>query len=524
MTALFCIIYAAHANGTHHKLALDSLRSLRAAKAELWTRLFLKHADQFMHGAKAPDTKFKDFKNHVLHVGDNYWGGAPEQAAAWYEKTVAALKEKRWADAVYAAGVLSHYYTDPIQPFHTGQTEAENSIHRAAEWSISRSYDDLRRLGEQLHPALDVEVAGGRDWLKTMVCQGAEFSHRYYEKLLAHYDIHRGVIDPPSGLDGVARGIVAELLIYAATGFARILDRATEEAAVEPPKVALTTDTLKALIKIPSKMLLKRLSNREDRALVHAMYDELKATGRVEKTLPEDDRMVRDLHAREVLAPLLMDRRRRRVARVAVAPASADDRTRDIVEATPSVPIVIKSLSELGRLNLARSAAVEAAQKTSTGSVPSIPLKPANETPSHQYYLSMTDDLEAAPSIGPRLAERFASLGLSTVQHFLDHDADKLAERLADRRLDSSMLAEWQNQARLVIEVSTLRGTHAQLLTGAGYSTAQDVADAEPGQLCADVLKFAATTDGKRILRDGNPPDIEKIKGWVEAAAQGRAA
>ncbi len=92
---------------------------------------------------------------------DAYWGGAPEKVEAWYGHTVTALREERFADAVYAAGVLSHYYTDPIHPFHTGQTEAENSIHRAVEWSINRSYNALRAIGDQRFPAMTVK---SHDW------------------------------------------------------------------------------------------------------------------------------------------------------------------------------------------------------------------------------------------------------------------------------------------------------------------------------------------------------------------------
>ena len=77
MHLLFRIVYAAHANGTHHKLALDALRFLRAADGEQWQRLFLKNARLYLDGSKAPDTEFKDFKNHVLHVRDGLWGGAP---------------------------------------------------------------------------------------------------------------------------------------------------------------------------------------------------------------------------------------------------------------------------------------------------------------------------------------------------------------------------------------------------------------------------------------------------------------
>ena len=55
-----------------------------------------------------------------------------------------ALQRQDWQTAAYCGGVLSHYVTDPIQPFHTAQSEAENNIHRAAEWSMSKSYDDLK--------------------------------------------------------------------------------------------------------------------------------------------------------------------------------------------------------------------------------------------------------------------------------------------------------------------------------------------------------------------------------------------
>src|SRR3989337_1297364 len=141
MSALFRIVYAAHANGTHHKLALVALNHMVRPDAEAWRRLFLKHVERYLEGSKAPDITFKDFKNHVLHVGEKYWGGAPEKAGEWYGKTVEAMRAGAWSDAAYAGGVLSHYYTDPVHPFHTGQTEAENSMHRACEWSINRSYN-----------------------------------------------------------------------------------------------------------------------------------------------------------------------------------------------------------------------------------------------------------------------------------------------------------------------------------------------------------------------------------------------
>jgi hypothetical protein len=92
------------------------------------------------------------------------------------------------------------------------------------------------------------------------------------------------------------------------------------------------------------------------------------------------------------------------------------------------------------------------------------------------------------------------------------------------RGIDAQVIASWQDQAQLVCTVPGLRGTHAQLLVGAGYATGEAIAGAEAEKLCADVLAFAASTAGQRLLRNGDPPDIEKIKGWLEAAKSVRAA
>ena len=123
-----------------------------------------------MEGSKAPDKEFKDFKNHVLHVGDDFWGGAPEKVESWYKMLVRALEDGTWSEAVWAAGIMSHYYTDPIHPFHTAQSPAENEIHRAVEWSISKSYDDLWRTAARLEaPAIKIGTEpaaikdGGKD-------------------------------------------------------------------------------------------------------------------------------------------------------------------------------------------------------------------------------------------------------------------------------------------------------------------------------------------------------------------------
>jgi len=302
MSMLLKILKSSACRSNHHRLAIDALTQLRGTDGELWRNLFLHHYPDYLEGAKAPDEVFKDFKNHVLHVREGDWGGAPAAAREWYRRTVRALAQQDWKGAVYSAGVMSHYVVDPLQPFHTGQTEEEGIIHRAVEWSLSKSYDELQRILEtDLGGYADVPVPAGNDWLEQMVKTGAKVSNPHYETLIDHYNFEIGAKKPELGCDQEMKDVVAKLIGYATVLLARILEKAFVEAAVVPPKVGLTLDTIVASIKAPIRSVLAALDNEKERDIVRAMYNEFQKTGKVRQTLPEDDRQIRRLHAFEVL-------------------------------------------------------------------------------------------------------------------------------------------------------------------------------------------------------------------------------
>lgn len=301
MNLLFRVLSAGGCRGTHHKLALDALCHLRGPHAQKWRNLFLKHHDVYLEGARVPDTRFKDFRNHVLHVREDFWGGAASTAARWYAQTVEALRNQDWKTAVYCAGVLSHYYTDPFMPFHTAQSEAGNNIRRAAEWSVTRSYDAIRTLLESRPGYPQVDVPEGPDWLQEMVRDGARLSNPYHETLIEHYDFDRGVKDPPAGLDDVSRELLAKVIGHAVVGFARILEKAFDEAGAVPPAVSVTFQGVLAALRAPIRWFANKLADAREKVAVRAMYAELKETGKVEMTLSEEDRTVRELHHREVV-------------------------------------------------------------------------------------------------------------------------------------------------------------------------------------------------------------------------------
>jgi hypothetical protein len=150
--------------------------------------------------------------------------------------------------------------------------------------------------------------------------------------------------------------------------------------------------------------------------------------------------------------------------------------------------------------------------------------EPKEESGSDHFYLTLDHAVADGPSIGPKTAERLLPHGIQTVRDLLKAEPAALSVLVNVRHITPETIAGWQDQARLVCTVPGLRGTHAQLLVGAGYESAEALAAAEPDKLCADVLAFAASAPGQRVLRNGDPPDIERIKSWLEAARGMRAA
>jgi predicted flap endonuclease-1-like 5' DNA nuclease len=136
-----------------------------------------------------------------------------------------------------------------------------------------------------------------------------------------------------------------------------------------------------------------------------------------------------------------------------------------------------------------------------------------------RFFLALEDPIERAPSIGAKTATRLSEGGVVTVRDLLAADPETLAARVRTRHITAQRLRDWQAQARLVCTVPWLRGTHAQLLVGAGYASLDRITAEEPSTICSDILKFATTRDGQSVLRSGPPPDMERILKWVENTA-----
>ena len=306
MSVFFELVLNTVCRSNYHRLAIEALAQLEGADAERWRDLFLQQYEALLEGAKAPDTVFKDFKNHVLHTKDGYWGGAPEAAEEWRKRMVRALKDRDWKYGAYCAGVMSHYVVDPIQPFHTGQTEEEGVIHAAVEWSLSKTYPEMRKiLLADLGGWPNVKLTDDADWLKKGIRAGADLANQHYDLLVQHYNFEIGRKKPEQGVDQEIKDKVAGLIGHAIVLLARVFERCFDEAAVQPPRVNLSVQTLLVGLNVPVATIAKSIENAQERAHVVATYQEFRKTGKVRQTLREDDKEVRALYAHEVLkAPL----------------------------------------------------------------------------------------------------------------------------------------------------------------------------------------------------------------------------
>jgi len=554
MSLLYTVVFATRCRSTHHRLAVDALRHLRSPDAQRWRNLLLHHHDEYLGGAKAPDAVFKDFKNHVLHVRDGDWGGAVEACEEWHRRTVRALAAKDWRQAAWSAGVMSHYYVDPIQPFHTHQTEEEGVIHRAVEWSFAKSYTAFQHILERdLGGYPDIAAPDGEGWLAEMVRAGARASNPHYETVIDHYDLDAGVKEPRAGLDQELRDTIAKLVGHAAVGLARILDRAFEEAAVKPPNVGGALQAFFLTLEAPIQTVLKAIDDAGARREVEAQYEEYRRTGKVRATLGEDDKVVRALYAAEVLnAPLSsLDAswpreigvkagegapprgkakpaaKAKRASKPAAAPAppAAEKSKRQkparpeklkVVAAAPAGDEAVAPPPPPPEPAIADAGAAKPAK--SPRELPAGAPAPKRDKSLPRCTLKNDAPVVQAPSIGPKTARRLEACGVRTVSDLLAMAPEEGETQLDARHISAQVIRDWQAQALLACTVPGLRSREAQALVACGVRDAEELAQRDPVALCDGVAEWGLSDEGQRAWGNAPAPTEDDVATWIERA------
>jgi hypothetical protein len=152
--------------------------------------------------------------------------------------------------------------------------------------------------------------------------------------------------------------------------------------------------------------------------------------------------------------------------------------------------------------------------------------RPENKSGSEsklRFYLDLKDHIEAAPSIGPKTAERFERIGVRSVEDFLKQTAESMATKLKYKRITADLIRSWQHQTRLVCRIPNLRGHDAQLLVACNLTEPEKIAAMQPQRLLEIILPFARSKEGLKIVRTGKEPDLQEVSDWIKWASMTRS-
>ncbi len=548
MSSIISILRAAHCRSTHHYFALDGLATMRTAQAIRLRDLLLKHHDEYLLGAKAPDNSFRDFQNHVLHVADNNWGGAVEACEKWMKTALDHLNNQHWKKAAYACGVLSHYFTDPIMPLHTCQSEHEAVVHRPMEWSVYKSYDAIYQTGVKQGLGINFQLASSNDWIGKAVVAAARIAHPHYHRLIEIYDLDRGIQTPADGLNAEARNIFSELIHVAVHGWGAVLTRLADETTAEIPKTSLSLTAILATIDMPLAWIVRRISDSAEQRAVSAIVKEFTTTGTLTKHVPQEISVVNRERAKSAASEMSSNKNTKsqsaasetaipqmvsthsistetysttlgataqsRVESDQPVPASTRAESQKIFQFEAFNGLILPELPTAGTAWVAR----DLAQHGAGDQQENIAEEPV--TANHSRRVNYHSNLVDAPSIGPKTAKRFEHIGIKTIEQFVAAEASWLVAQLATRWITPELISDWQSQACLVCDVPELCGYKAQLLVAVHCRTVSDLATSSPTALNARIEQFCATQEGQRILRSSAVPPVSEISRWIDAARE----
>jgi len=140
-----------------------------------------------------------------------------------------------------------------------------------------------------------------------------------------------------------------------------------------------------------------------------------------------------------------------------------------------------------------------------------------------KFYLDLNDHIEAAPSIGPKTAERFEKVGIHTVSDFLKQTSESIATKINYKRMTAKVIRDWQHQARLICRIPNLRGHDAQLLVACNLTEPEQISTMQPQSLFEIIGPFSETKEGLKIIRNGKKPDLAEITDWISWAGHTRS-
>jgi len=139
-------------------------------------------------------------------------------------------------------------------------------------------------------------------------------------------------------------------------------------------------------------------------------------------------------------------------------------------------------------------------------------------------YWTLESNVADVLALGPRTAGRLLRLGVRSAGNLLAAKPHEIAERLKDSRFSAETVAEWQREARLLIEAPELPSDAARLLAAAEYSAAERVARATPTELLAALERLSEDPNRSGWVAQQAKPDVIEVNTWIRCAQHSLAA
>ena len=478
---LLSFLHRVHCSSTHHYFALDALPLVQTPAGKRLVRVLLRHHRRYLLGATDPDIRFRDYQNHVIHVKNGYWGGAPRMAHKWYDRMQRYLRNNRFSDAAHAAGVLSHYFTDPFQPLHTQYSELEKVLHRPIEQSIYRGYSEIYQLWRSSRMTVIFQLSNRVSWLGESMLHGSQYANRKFGSLLDQYDLMSAIEDPRTGLCSEAKNSLAELFGLAITGWARVLERAAQEAECDRKKKVpfhlVLPSMLTSTCRAPFGLMQQYLDSRRQHKEILSMIDEYTTEGKLVHKIPAEIDIVHRV------ADIYQSEKEWRPTKLNCDTKVAVDWTDHACQSD-------------------RKSRVEDA-----------------DSPQQIAELSAIDSVFAAPFICPDAAQRMVEVGVKRLGDFLHDSPCELAERMKLDGITTQILTHWQSQVALMVKVKGLGEHAAMLLVAAGYTSAESIAVAQRKSIHRAVRKAVADQGVEVFQHKGLDtqwyPRSSEINSWI---------
>ncbi len=141
-----------------------------------WRNAFLWYMSELKTGSTTPDQVFQDWPNHLYYIPHTDNSTTADIAVnRWYNFVVNNFSQGNWKDGFFAAGVMSHYFTDINIPVHTGPYWEG---HPAYEKDINNHLSEFEVTLQP--PALVTNITD-------FVIQHATWAHEYYSLIHEAY-------------------------------------------------------------------------------------------------------------------------------------------------------------------------------------------------------------------------------------------------------------------------------------------------------------------------------------------------